>query len=103
MREGKDDGGSPLWGAFYPDSPAVGLDNSLGDAQSQAKASDGGGRDVGPIKFFKNPLRLLFGHSDPLIGDGDPNLVGDGLSFYQDRAASGRIFDGIGQQIVENL
>ena len=60
-------------------------------------------RGVGPVKALEQPLRLLLGHSHARITDGDAKHVRGSAEPDGNRAAPGRILDGIVDQVCQHL
>ena len=81
---------------------AMHVDHHLDEVKADAGADDP--RDVAAaVIALEQPVEVGGGNADAVIGDGDDDLVAGQRGIHLDDAAVRRVFDGVGQNIAENL
>ncbi len=82
----------------------MGLDHGFTEVEAQPGSPGARGEGaLRPVEALEDALLLLLGDADALVGDVDvyPILIGPAAHF--DQSALRRIFDGVGEQVVQNL
>ncbi len=104
-REGDDEGGAASFAdALDADGAAVEFDELFDDGESEPESAEGaGGGGVGLAEAFEDVRKEFRGDAFAGIGDADFNLAVVALEGDGDGAAAGGEFDGIGEEIPENL
>src|SRR5262249_55224470 len=97
-------GALSLAGAAGPDAPTVRFDQLATDRQAQAKTRYLLARRVRcASEWLEDAAGMARGEANALIGHRQLDATGIGRKRHLDVATSGRVLDGVAQQVVDDL